>query len=157
MIFLCRVVSAFCSQELTGSEDLSAVTYLELRADLEEGPEAAALRDLGQRLPALEELRFSNGSRVPRIRDLGTSLARLRVLWLSRCAVQVPPLLSALSQEAARRAMLLTFYASIGPSSNPNRFANSAMQPLVERTTVRSTLIGLHTPLPPQRRCATVR
>ena len=91
MIFLCRVVSAFCSQELTGSEDLSAVTYLELRADLEEGPEAAALRDLGQRLPALEELRFSNGSRVPRIRDLGTSLARLRVLWLSRCAVQAPP------------------------------------------------------------------
>ena len=53
--------------------------------------------------------------------------------------------------------MLLTFYASIGPSSNPNRVANSAMQPLVERTSVRSSLIGLHTPLPPQRRCATVR
>ena len=66
------------------------MTYLELRADLD-GPEAGALRGIGARLPALAELRLGNGSRVRRLRDLGTSLARLRVLWLPRCGVQVRP------------------------------------------------------------------
>ena len=42
-----------------------------------------SLGNFGIYLPNLRQLKL-NGSNVPRIRDLGTSLIYLRVLWLSR-------------------------------------------------------------------------
>lgn len=42
-----------------------------------------SLGNFGIYLPKLKQLKL-NGSHVPRIRDLGTSLVHLKVLWLSR-------------------------------------------------------------------------
>ena len=42
-----------------------------------------SLGNFGIYLPRLKQLKL-NGSNVPMIRDLGTSLVHLRVLWLSR-------------------------------------------------------------------------
>lgn len=45
-----------------------------------------SLGNFGIYLPNLKQLKL-NGSHVPRIRDLGTSLAHLTVLWLSRSSL----------------------------------------------------------------------
>eukprot|EP01043_Picozoa_sp_COSAG02_P019771 COSAG02_NODE_962_length_15608_cov_16.347692_13_plen_488_part_00 len=42
--------------------------------------------DAGERMPNLRELKLS-GSRLSSLRDLGTSLKRLQVLWVSRCGL----------------------------------------------------------------------
>jgi len=61
------------------TEDLSATTYVELQVDAE----CQSIEGLGVRLPRLELLKL-NGSHIPRVRDLGTQLQQLRVLWLAR-------------------------------------------------------------------------
>lgn len=75
----------FFKKALTGSEDLKSVEFLEMIVDTSE----TSLGNFGIYLPNLKQLKL-NGSNVPRIRDLGTSLAHLTVLWLSRsCLVDL--------------------------------------------------------------------
>lgn len=64
---------------LTGVNDLRYVEHLEMIVDTSE----TSLGNFGIYLPFLKQLKL-NGSHVPRIRDLGTSLVHLKVLWLSR-------------------------------------------------------------------------
>lgn len=64
---------------MTGVNDLSSVENLEMIVDTSE----TSLGNFGIYLPNLKQLKL-NGSHVPRIRDLGTSLMHLSVLWLSR-------------------------------------------------------------------------
>ena len=75
--------SDFLSDEslraITGRNDLSQVSYCELIVDTSE----VSLFELGEKLPNLHELRV-NSSVVPCIRDLGTKLKQLRILWISR-------------------------------------------------------------------------
>ncbi|XP_076971364.1 leucine-rich repeat-containing protein 56 isoform X3 [Tamandua tetradactyla] len=67
---------------LTQADDLSAVSMLELCVDTRE----CSLGSFGLHLPGLSQLKL-NGSRLASIRDLGTSLGCLRVLWLARCGL----------------------------------------------------------------------
>ena len=67
---------------LTGSHHLETVDFLQLAVD----SSCVPLNTLGERLPRLEQLKL-NGSSLPSIRELGTSLSRLRVLWLCRCGL----------------------------------------------------------------------
>ncbi|XP_076971367.1 leucine-rich repeat-containing protein 56 isoform X6 [Tamandua tetradactyla] len=69
-------------QALTQADDLSAVSMLELCVDTRE----CSLGSFGLHLPGLSQLKL-NGSRLASIRDLGTSLGCLRVLWLARCGL----------------------------------------------------------------------
>ena len=69
-------------RQVTGKADLNAVTFVELIADTS----ALSLSELGAKLPHLQELRL-NSSVVPCLRDLGTQLKQLRVLWISRSLV----------------------------------------------------------------------
>jgi hypothetical protein len=64
---------------LTGVTDLALVDNLEMVVDTSE----TSLGNFGIYLPFLKQLKLNN-SHVPRIRDLGTSLVNLKVLWLSR-------------------------------------------------------------------------
>lgn len=41
----------------------------------------------GVHLPSLAQLRFST-STIPCVRDLGTSLSSVRILWMSRCRLK---------------------------------------------------------------------
>lgn len=63
--------------------DLATVESIELTADASEHSLAA----LGARLPALAELKLS-GSRVPSLRELGTRLSGLTVLWIARSGLE---------------------------------------------------------------------
>merc|ERR1711988_1448353 len=54
---------------LSGHDDLTEVTYLEMTVDTTDN----TLADLGQRLPNLAQLKLT-GSSMATIRDLGTSL-----------------------------------------------------------------------------------
>ena len=67
---------------LAGTTELASVTFLQLAVDSTHVP----LGTIGERLPALAQLKLS-GSNMPCIRELGTSLGALRVLWLSRCGL----------------------------------------------------------------------
>ena len=67
---------------LTSSHDLESVRFLQLAVD----SSCVPLDTLGERLPQLEQLKL-NGSSLPSIRELGTSLSHLRVLWLCRCGL----------------------------------------------------------------------
>ena len=82
---------------LAGSSDLSVVTFLQMAVDSEFAP----LSTLGERLPALEQLKL-NGSSIPSIRYLGTSLSHLRVLWLCRCGLTAVDGLCALPELQVR-------------------------------------------------------
>lgn len=65
------------------TEDLSSVEELELRVN-------SALQSvdlLGEQLPMLRRLRLSESS-ILCVRELGTALRHLQVLWLSRCGLQ---------------------------------------------------------------------
>jgi|TARA_B110000208_G_scaffold147480_2_gene177950 Leucine-rich repeat (LRR) protein len=68
---------------VTGSDDLSVVTYAEMKVDTLE----RSVSMLGELLPALREVRLSDSS-VMTLRDLGTTLRNLRVLWLCRSSVR---------------------------------------------------------------------
>ncbi|KAM5222772.1 leucine-rich repeat-containing protein 56 [Hipposideros larvatus] len=62
--------------------DLRLVSMLEMCVDTREH----SLGNFGLHLPSLSQLKL-NGSRLGSVRDLGTSLGRLQVLWLTRCGL----------------------------------------------------------------------
>ncbi|XP_006893401.1 PREDICTED: leucine-rich repeat-containing protein 56 [Elephantulus edwardii] len=70
-------------RSLARVDDLHAVTVLELCVDAHQN----SLGNFGVHLPNLSQLKL-NGSRLTSVRDLGTSLGRLQVLWLSRCGLR---------------------------------------------------------------------
>lgn len=65
------------------SEDLSEVSRLEIQVDAA----AQNIEAIGQHLVNLQHLKLQNSS-VLSIRDFGTGLQNLRVLWMSRCGLQ---------------------------------------------------------------------
>nr|XP_015107480.1 LOW QUALITY PROTEIN: leucine-rich repeat-containing protein 56 [Vicugna pacos] len=67
---------------LAQADDLGLVSRLELRVDTREN----SLGNFGVHLPNLSQLKL-NGSCLGSLRDLGTSLGRLQVLWLARCGL----------------------------------------------------------------------
>ncbi|XP_062403505.1 leucine-rich repeat-containing protein 56 [Sardina pilchardus] len=67
---------------LTNKEDLDKVTSLELCVDTQH----STLGNFGTYLPNLTQLRMSN-SLIFSVRDLGTTLSHLQVLWLVRCCL----------------------------------------------------------------------
>jgi len=80
------LVSASITDEqlavLSGTTDLSTATFLQMTVDSAHVP----LGTLGERMPKLQQLKLS-GSALPSIRELGTSLRNLQVLWLCRCGL----------------------------------------------------------------------
>ena len=80
-------------QSLAGTRDLANVRFLQMAVDSEFVP----LSCIGERLPQLEQLKL-NGSSLPSLRYLGTSMTRLRVLWLCRCGLHELDNLSALPE-----------------------------------------------------------
>ena len=66
-------------RSLARCDDLSSVTSLQFSVDTSEN----SLSDLGARLPMLIQLRL-DCSNIATLRDLGTGLRGLRVLYLSR-------------------------------------------------------------------------
>uniref|UniRef100_A0A3B3XSQ7 Leucine rich repeat containing 56 n=1 Tax=Poecilia mexicana TaxID=48701 RepID=A0A3B3XSQ7_9TELE len=68
---------------LCGTHDLSRVNHLEICVDTQEN----TLGDFGAYLPRLEQLKMNN-SFVMSLRDLGTTLSHLQVLWMSHCCLQ---------------------------------------------------------------------
>ena len=90
-------------QSLAGTKDLEGVRFLQMAVDSEFVP----LSSLGERLPALEQLKL-NGSSLASLRYLGTSLHRVRVLWLCRCGLQELDNLGALPElQVGNRQQLL--------------------------------------------------
>ncbi|XP_053545264.1 leucine-rich repeat-containing protein 56 [Bombina bombina] len=69
-------------QILTGVEDLSDVKALQMCVDTREN----SLGNFGTYMPNLRQLKLNN-SIIMSIRDLGTSLSQLQVLWLARCGL----------------------------------------------------------------------
>ncbi|XP_033751249.1 leucine-rich repeat-containing protein 56-like [Pecten maximus] len=67
---------------LTGVQNLDSVSSLELKVDTSD----TSLGNFGSLLPNLSQLRLSN-SVIPCIRDLGSSLRFVQVLWMSRCSL----------------------------------------------------------------------
>ncbi|XP_068022783.1 leucine-rich repeat-containing protein 56 [Melanerpes formicivorus] len=67
---------------LAGVDDLQAVTALEMQVDTTD----SSLGSLGAYLPRLRELKL-NGSLLVSVRDLGTTLSHLQVLWLAGCGL----------------------------------------------------------------------
>ncbi|XP_054887584.1 leucine-rich repeat-containing protein 56 isoform X2 [Poeciliopsis prolifica] len=68
---------------LSGTHDLSLVNHLEICVDTQEN----TLGDFGAYLPRLEQLKLNN-SFIMSLRDLGTTLSHLQVLWMSHCCLQ---------------------------------------------------------------------
>jgi Leucine-rich repeat (LRR) protein len=66
-------------------DNLAEADFLELRVDAASGSQR--VERLGELLPKLRQLRLSQ-SWICSIRDLGTSLTGLRVLWIARCSLQ---------------------------------------------------------------------
>nr|XP_032604611.2 leucine-rich repeat-containing protein 56 isoform X3 [Taeniopygia guttata] len=67
---------------LAGVDDLQQVKALEMRVDTRE----ISLGNFGVHLPNLRELKLNNSLLVS-VRDLGTSLSHLCVLWMARCGL----------------------------------------------------------------------
>ncbi|XP_075282568.1 leucine-rich repeat-containing protein 56 isoform X2 [Opisthocomus hoazin] len=67
---------------LTGVDDLRQVKALEMRVDTRE----ISLGNFGAYLPNLRELKLNNSLLVS-VRDLGTTLSHLHVLWMARCGL----------------------------------------------------------------------
>ncbi|KAK7121179.1 hypothetical protein R3I93_022312 [Phoxinus phoxinus] len=67
---------------LSGSENLQEVKSLEMCVDTRQD----TLDNFGIYLPNLTQLKMNN-SLISSVRDLGTSLSLLQVLWLSRCGL----------------------------------------------------------------------
>ncbi|XP_068459408.1 leucine-rich repeat-containing protein 56 isoform X2 [Clinocottus analis] len=80
-------VELYLSQEklesLCGTRDLSHMTSLEICVDTHEN----TLGNFGAYLPKLVKLKMNN-STIMSVRDLGTTLSHLQVLWMSRCYLQ---------------------------------------------------------------------
>ncbi|XP_033941497.1 leucine-rich repeat-containing protein 56 [Pseudochaenichthys georgianus] len=79
-------------KSLCGTQDLSHLTSLEICLDTQEN----TLGNFGAYLPKLVRLKMNN-STISSVRDLGTTLSRLEVLWMSRCSLQHLDGLSTLS------------------------------------------------------------
>ena len=77
---------------VSGLQQLDMVTYLEMRVDTREH----SLGNFGSWLPSLRQLKL-NGSLIATVRDLGTALGQLRVLWMANCGLQDLDGVSALS------------------------------------------------------------
>ncbi|VDO73549.1 unnamed protein product [Schistosoma curassoni] len=69
-------------RELTGFEDLSMVSTLDLEVDTDR----MSVANFGTYLPNLRHLRLSN-SNIPSVRDLGTFLNNVEVIWMPRCCL----------------------------------------------------------------------
>ncbi|XP_075401253.1 leucine-rich repeat-containing protein 56 isoform X2 [Tenrec ecaudatus] len=69
-------------QALAQVDDLRTVRTLEMCVDTHRN----SLGNFGVHLPNLSQLKL-NGSRLASVRDLGTSLGHLQVLWLARCGL----------------------------------------------------------------------
>ncbi|CAF3332716.1 unnamed protein product [Rotaria socialis] len=67
---------------LTGTDDLANIRELEMIVDTSD----TSLGNFGIYLQKLVELKLSN-SVIPRVRDLGTSLSHVRILWMARCCL----------------------------------------------------------------------
>ncbi|XP_069760150.1 leucine-rich repeat-containing protein 56 isoform X2 [Narcine bancroftii] len=67
---------------LTVTEDLQQVKVLEMCVDTQEN----SLGNFGEYLPSLVQLKLNN-SFIASVRDLGTSLTNLQVLWMARCGL----------------------------------------------------------------------
>nr|XP_039265989.1 leucine-rich repeat-containing protein 56-like [Styela clava] len=70
-------------QEITGHGDLENVTMVEMIVNTTETTMGA----FGSYLPKLKHLKLSN-SVIPSVRDIGTSLSHLSVLWMSCCGLR---------------------------------------------------------------------
>ncbi|CAI7995442.1 Leucine-rich repeat-containing protein 56 [Geodia barretti] len=70
-------------RQLSGKRDLGQVNYLQISVNTQ----TSSLGNFGGSVPSLEELRCVE-SVVPCLRDLGTRLGRLKVLWLPRCELR---------------------------------------------------------------------
>ncbi|KAJ3597194.1 hypothetical protein NHX12_003594 [Muraenolepis orangiensis] len=70
-------------RSVCGTEDLSQITSLEICIDTRQ----CTLGNIGAYLPRLVELKLNNSTMVS-VRDLGSTLAHLQVLWLSRCGLR---------------------------------------------------------------------
>ncbi|KAK1887449.1 Leucine-rich repeat-containing protein 56 [Dissostichus eleginoides] len=79
-------------KSLCGTQDLSHLTSLEICLDTQEN----TLGNFGAYLPKLVRLKMNN-STILSVRDLGTTLSHLEVLWMSRCSLQHLDGLSTLS------------------------------------------------------------
>ncbi|KAF6775374.1 hypothetical protein AHF37_04992 [Paragonimus kellicotti] len=81
-----EVVDEYLSEQTLRSisrrNDLNAVTSLEIKIDIDN----VCCGNFGALLPNLRQLKLSN-SRIPTIRDLGSSLNNLEILWMSRCCL----------------------------------------------------------------------
>ncbi|NXL90552.1 LRC56 protein, partial [Alectura lathami] len=67
---------------LTGVDDLQRVKALEMQVDTREN----SLGNFGAYLPNLRELKLNNSLLVS-VRDLGTTLSHLHVLWMTCCGL----------------------------------------------------------------------
>ncbi|XP_032894767.1 leucine-rich repeat-containing protein 56 isoform X1 [Amblyraja radiata] len=67
---------------LTATEDLRQVKVLEMCVDTQDN----SLGNFGEYLPSLVQLKL-NSSFIASVRDLGTSLTKLQVLWMARCGL----------------------------------------------------------------------
>uniref|UniRef100_A0A673WEI1 Leucine rich repeat containing 56 n=1 Tax=Salmo trutta TaxID=8032 RepID=A0A673WEI1_SALTR len=76
----CSEECALNKKALSGTEDLIRVTSLEMCVDTQE----STLGNFGAYLPKLVQLKMNN-SMIMSVRDLGTTLSHLQVLWMSRC------------------------------------------------------------------------
>ncbi|XP_006818292.1 leucine-rich repeat-containing protein 56-like [Saccoglossus kowalevskii] len=81
-ILLEEYLSPLKLKNLTGVDDLDDVKFLEMRVDTTE----TSLGNFGSMLPNLKQLKL-NDSIIASVRDLGTSLRNLTVLWMGRCGL----------------------------------------------------------------------
>ncbi len=70
-------------REVSGVDDLSQITYIELSLNTS----TTSVGNFGAYLPRLLQLSLSR-SVVHSMRDLGTSLCSLRVLWIANCSLK---------------------------------------------------------------------
>jgi len=77
------------SREYAASRALGAAAPA-ARSPLTPPQAQVPLGTLGERMPNLQQLKLS-GSALPSIRELGTSLCNLQVLWLCRCVGWAAP------------------------------------------------------------------
>ncbi|XP_039187161.1 leucine-rich repeat-containing protein 56 isoform X1 [Crotalus tigris] len=75
-------LSPYKLKALTGLDDLRQVKALEMHVNTREN----SLGNFGSYLPNLKQLKL-NGSVLTSVRDLGTALPRLQVLWMARCGL----------------------------------------------------------------------
>eukprot|EP00042_Codosiga_hollandica_P049623 m.579544 g.579544 ORF g.579544 m.579544 type:complete len:697 (+) comp57926_c0_seq25:70-2160(+) len=80
---LTQYITPQALMQLTGTDDLTQVTFIDLLVDTRSN----SLGQFGSLLPNLQQLKLSN-SIIPAARDLGTGLNNLTVLWMSRCGLE---------------------------------------------------------------------